>query len=96
MQHALRPIRAADSKPDRLSLQRLLLLLLLLLQGPWMSRQALHAVSLTLLDPHSGQPLTFVAPPPEDFAAAAAALGLTVPNIEDLQDLSAKHYTQVN
>lgn len=66
------------------------------LMGPWMSRQALHAVSLTLLDPHSGQPLTFVAPPPDDFAAAAAALGLTVPNLEDLRDLSAQHYTQVN
>lgn len=76
------------------AIQHSLRLRLLLLQGPWISRQALHAVSLTLQDPHSGQPLTFTAPPPDDFAAAAAALGLTVPNLEDLQGLSAKHHRQ--
>lgn len=49
------------------------------LQGPWIGRQALHAWSLTLQHPGTGQPVTFSAPPPDDFAAAAAALGLVLP-----------------
>jgi hypothetical protein len=53
--------------------------LLLVLQGPWISRQALHAWSLTLQHTGTGQQVTFSAPPPDDFAAAAAALGLTLP-----------------
>jgi hypothetical protein len=59
------------------------------LMGPWIKRQALHAASLTLQDPGSGQPLTLLAPPPEDFAAAAAELGLVVPALADLAALSA-------
>lgn len=59
------------------------------LMGPWINRQALHAVSLMLQDPGSSQPLTVVAPPPEDFAAAAAELGLVIPAAADLAALSA-------
>lgn len=49
------------------------------LEGSWIGRQALHAWSLTLQHPATAQPVTFTAPPPDDFAAAAAALGLVLP-----------------
>lgn len=45
-------------------------------QGPWISRQALHAASLTLTHPSRPGLLTVTAPPPPDFVAAAAAVGL--------------------
>jgi 23S rRNA pseudouridine1911/1915/1917 synthase len=46
--------------------------LIALLQG--LHRQALHAERLALAHPHSGQPLSFQAPLPADFAALLAAL----------------------
>jgi hypothetical protein len=57
------------------------------LQGPWISRQALHAACVTLRHPATGAPLTIAAPPPEDFASAAASLGLAVPAAEQLAAL---------
>ncbi len=38
------------------------------------ARPALHALSLTFMDPQSGSPLTFSAPHPEDFESALGAL----------------------
>lgn len=49
------------------------------LQGPWIPRQALHAWSVTLNHPGTGQSVTFTAPPPDDFVEAAALLGLQLP-----------------
>lgn len=60
-------------------------------QGPWIGRQALHAVSLTLTHPGTGQPVTFQAAPPEDFVAAAAALGLDVPQLDELCKAASTH-----
>lgn len=57
-------------------------------QGPWIARQALHALALTLQHPDSGGPVTFVAPPPDDFVAAAAALELTLPSDDELVALA--------
>jgi hypothetical protein len=54
------------------------------LQGPWISRQALHAAALTLQDPTSLESVTFVALLPDDFTAAAAALKLDIPPLGDL------------
>ncbi len=42
--------------------------------GEALSRQALHAASLAFAHPVSGAPLRFESAPPEDFAAALAAL----------------------
>jgi 23S rRNA pseudouridine1911/1915/1917 synthase len=39
-----------------------------------LGHQALHARLLGLVHPRTGERLTFEAPPPEDFSAAAAAL----------------------
>ena len=36
----------------------------------------LHALSLQIMHPTRGQPVRFAAPPPEEFVAAAAALGV--------------------
>ena len=44
-----------------------------------MTRQALHAVRLSFTHPHSGAALSFVAPPPADFAAAWQTLGIADP-----------------
>lgn len=60
-------------------------------QGPWIGRQALHAVSLTLTHPGTGQPVTFQAAPPKDFVAAAAALGLDVPQLDELCKAASIH-----
>ncbi len=43
------------------------------------ARQALHAAHLTIRHPVSGEPLTFRAPPPEDFARLLALLRLHRP-----------------
>jgi 23S rRNA-/tRNA-specific pseudouridylate synthase len=48
--------------------------------GPWMPRQALHALALTITHPLTGQRLRMVAPLPEDFRAAAQQLGLQPPS----------------
>lgn len=40
------------------------------------ARLLLHALSLRLAHPLTGEPLALVAPPPPDFAAVASALGL--------------------
>lgn len=53
--------------------------------GPWIGRQALHAGMLGLNHPLTGQPLTFRAPLPEDFAAALAALGLPPADVAQLE-----------
>ncbi len=45
-------------------------------QGPWLDRQALHAWRLTVQHPDGSGPITFSAPPPPDFVAAAGHLGL--------------------
>ena len=42
-------------------------------------RVCLHAESLSLVHPHSGQPITFTAPLPEDLRELAQRLGLNVP-----------------
>ncbi|GAB4821277.1 hypothetical protein N2152v2_008323 [Parachlorella kessleri] len=46
------------------------------LVGPWLDRQALHAASLTVEHPRSGQPLRVEAPLPHDMLAAMHVLGL--------------------
>lgn len=50
------------------------------MQGPWIGRQALHAWTLQLHHPGTGQAITFRAPLPEDMRHAAAALGLVLPD----------------
>lgn len=42
----------------------------------WIARPALHALSLTLTHPQTGERLSFSAPPPPDFSAALAHLTL--------------------
>lgn len=49
------------------------------LAGYTRARTALHARSLSLPHPRTRQPLTFSAPPPDDFLQAAQALGLVIP-----------------
>ena len=43
------------------------------------SRQMLHAFRLTFKHPRSKKPLSFMAPPPEDFILAVRQLGFSVP-----------------
>lgn len=57
-------------------------------KGPWIPRQALHAETLTVDHPSTGQRLQFRAPIPEDFAAAMVNLDLKWPN-----ELSSKDTT---
>jgi 23S rRNA pseudouridine1911/1915/1917 synthase len=45
-----------------------------------LARQALHAATLAFAHPTTGARLALAAPPPADFMAAAAALGLAVPS----------------
>jgi hypothetical protein len=50
--------------------------------GPWIARHALHAASLSITHPRTGQPLTVTAPLPPDFRQAMAQLGLSQPGDE--------------
>jgi hypothetical protein len=51
----------------------------MLLQVPWMPRQALHAWRLQLLHPLTQQAAIIEAPLPADMLSAAARLGLQPP-----------------
>lgn len=55
------------------------------LEGPWISRQALHAASLTLQHPCTGEAMQLIAPVPDDMADAARTLNLKVPSKEALK-----------
>lgn len=44
--------------------------------GSWIGRQALHAASLSLVHPRSGQQLTLTAQLPDDIVAACQQLGV--------------------
>ena len=46
---------------------------------PWAPRQLLHAATLDLTHPVSGEPLRLAAPLPPDFVVALEAVGLAVP-----------------
>lgn len=48
--------------------------------GEWISRQALHARSLQLTHPLTGEKLRFVAPLHDDFRQALEQLGLQLPD----------------
>ena len=47
--------------------------------GSWVSRQALHASTLTVEHPVTGRELTLQAPLPDDMLELAAQCGLAVP-----------------
>mmetsp|Transcript_20190 Transcript_20190/g.60902 ORF Transcript_20190/g.60902 Transcript_20190/m.60902 type:complete len:541 (-) Transcript_20190:7-1629(-) len=47
------------------------------LRGDWIGRQALHAATLQVEHPATGEPITFTAPPKQDFKRAMDMLGLT-------------------
>lgn len=49
------------------------------LQGPWISRQSLHAARMRITHPLTGHPLVISAPLPPDILRAATQLVLDVP-----------------
>ncbi len=55
-----------------------------LFQGPWMTRQALHAAALLLKHPETHQPLLITAPLPEDMHRVLERLGLPCPDPRQL------------
>ena len=52
--------------------------------SPFASRQMLHAFRLTFKHPRSKAPLSFMAPPPEDFVLAARQLGFSTPKWKEV------------
>ena len=51
--------------------------LVLLLQGPWIERQALHAAELEVEHPCTGKALRFTAPLQDDMKQLLQVAGLT-------------------
>lgn len=51
--------------------------------GPWLTRQALHAAALTLTHPRTQTPLKITAPLPDDYQEALKSLGFAKTDYAD-------------